>query len=81
MTRQEWYDRAMQHGTSGDMVFDILADWKKEQDTLQQRIDKLTKALKSIVNYGEDCRDNGSHYSKDDIDSIARKALEDVEAK
>jgi hypothetical protein len=42
MTRQEWSDHAMNTGTSGDMVMDILRDWKKDEA-------KLARAEKVIV--------------------------------
>lgn len=29
-TLDEWYEYAIEHGTSGDMVFDILRDWKED---------------------------------------------------
>lgn len=37
-TRQEWFDFAIERGTSGDMVFDILADWKKERKRIKQEL-------------------------------------------
>jgi len=37
-TLNEWFERA-DRGTSGDMVFDILHDWKKDQEHLINLID------------------------------------------
>lgn len=33
-TLQQWYDRC-DKGTSGDMVYDILRDWKEEKEKLE----------------------------------------------
>jgi hypothetical protein len=30
-TREDWYKQALEQGTSGDMVFDILKDWKERE--------------------------------------------------
>ena len=30
-TRSEWHEWCMEHGTSGDMVFDILKDWMEDE--------------------------------------------------
>ena len=37
MNQKEWYDRCMR-GTSGEMVFDILQDWK---ETITRIIERL----------------------------------------
>ena len=31
-TREEWYKVAIERGTDGSMVFDILKDWKEEEE-------------------------------------------------
>ena len=31
MTQKEWLDRCVEKGTSGDLVFSILEDWKQSQ--------------------------------------------------
>ena len=40
MNIKEWYERA-ERGTSGDMVFDILRDWKKEREQLAAKPEML----------------------------------------
>ena len=47
MNRKEWYDKAMQ-GTDGSMVFDILKDWKAEQEYTISRIADLEKQLQFL---------------------------------
>jgi len=37
---EEWFERA-RRGTSGDMVFDILSDWKLDRDELLKQIKNL----------------------------------------
>ena len=44
---KEWYKEA-QRGTRGDMVFDILKDWKKERARAESDIARLKAALVSI---------------------------------
>ena len=34
MTQEEWLDKAINRGTSGDMVIDILKDWERERNHL-----------------------------------------------
>jgi len=45
MRREEWQERALYRGTSGDMVADILKDWKKAEEIWEEcekdYIDKL----------------------------------------
>lgn len=31
-TREEWWEWVIEKGTSGDVVYDILGDWKEEND-------------------------------------------------
>jgi len=31
MNQKEWYDYCIKEGSSGDMVFDILKDWKEDR--------------------------------------------------
>lgn len=42
-TRDQWFEYAIERGTSGDMVFDILKDWKEESANREETID--TKKL------------------------------------
>jgi hypothetical protein len=42
-SRQEWYDYCIERGTSGDMVFDILKDWKNGELALASRVAELEK--------------------------------------
>ena len=31
MTQKEWFDRCTTRGSTGDMIFDVIADWKQSQ--------------------------------------------------
>ena len=47
----EWWDRCMEGGTSGDMVFDILNDWKIHIENEQFHKDNCYVAgLEDMVN-------------------------------
>ena len=37
----EWFEFAQKKGTSGDMVFDILKDWKTEKENIKQETGQL----------------------------------------
>ena len=45
-TQEEWWNRCTEKGTSGDQVFDILGDWKKERNFLLKRIEGLKEENK-----------------------------------
>lgn len=47
-TQQEWYDWCIEHGASGDLVFDILKDWKGSDGNLLAALGMTTSALKQI---------------------------------
>ena len=57
MTRKEWYKKAIKRGTSGDMVFDILSDWKRNEIWLQTRMAMISSgmlsAFKKLVDEAE----------------------------
>lgn len=50
MTYDEWVERAGK-GTSGDMVWDILRDWKKERELL---LDKTITLLELSLRTSND---------------------------
>lgn len=43
---EEWY-KAAKRNTSGDMVYDILKDWKEERATLKAEIERLKNVLRA----------------------------------
>ena len=52
MTREEWWKKAIEKGTSGDMVTDILGDWEEERrkflfdvSTLEEKMKELEEEL------------------------------------
>ncbi len=55
-TREEWLLQAQNRGTSGDMVFDILRDWKaSENDDLELIRDSFNrgyeKGMRKVVEW------------------------------
>ena len=57
----EWYERA-EKGTSGDMVYDILSDWKAQVKQIQESLKKynkhggkMTNAKTEVVSFWADC--------------------------
>ena len=48
-TRDEWYEYAIERGTSGDMVFDILKDWGEERESQGKIIRKFQESVEKIV--------------------------------
>jgi hypothetical protein len=46
--REEWYEFCMDKGTSGDQIFDILRDWKKERDEYDAAHTKLAKRCNQL---------------------------------
>lgn len=47
MKLEEWYKQATR-GTSGDMVFSILADWKADVATLTLQIKELEQEMSGL---------------------------------
>lgn len=47
MNIKEWEERAYR-GTSGDMVHDILTDWKNRETELLSRLEEGERAIKAI---------------------------------
>jgi hypothetical protein len=46
MKWEEWWEKSITRGTSGDMVMDILSDWKEERTDLLIKIKELEEELK-----------------------------------
>jgi hypothetical protein len=44
-TQREWFDRAIEIGTSGDQVFDILADWRTQNWELANQLEDAYRNL------------------------------------
>ena len=78
MDIKEWTELAY-NGTSGDMVFDILRDWKIERDTLKAENERLREALEEINRKAGEC--TGYWHLRaflrfaDEIEVIAKQAL------
>ena len=45
LTYEQWYDRCFKRGTSGEMCFDMLEDWREERAKL---LDVINNALDSM---------------------------------
>lgn len=54
---KEWQEIANK-GTSGDQVWDILASWKADRDTLLRRIEEMGKAYYSLEQQLEDAEED-----------------------
>jgi hypothetical protein len=63
-TLQEWFDWSFERGTSGEMVFDILADWKECLNEVQTVIKLLSDALDDATAHLEYCG-YGDEYEKE----------------
>ena len=50
-SQEEWWKHCMERGTSGDMVIDILEDWKKERNFLLKEIEKLKEETKGKIKF------------------------------
>jgi len=71
MDINEWYKSA-ERGTSGDMVYDILGDWKEEIEQLTQWIDDLQS--KMYIN----CVYCGHRYGpQDEVPATMAEALKE----
>ena len=71
MNIEEWYKSA-ERGTSGDMVYDILGDWKEEIEQLTQWIDDLQS--KMYIN----CVYCGHRYGpQDEVPATMAEALKE----
>ncbi len=47
MKYEEWYEFAMEHGTSGEMVFDILKDWElREKEIIENYFKRQNLRIK-----------------------------------
>jgi hypothetical protein len=45
-TWKEWYDQSINRGTSGDMVFGILNDWKNTDAQKDAEIERMKEQLR-----------------------------------
>ena len=50
MQLEEWWEKSITRGTSGDMVMDILSDWEQERNGLLTRIKRLVEGIEGILN-------------------------------
>ncbi len=48
-TRDQWFEYAIERGTSGDMVFDILKDWKEEREAKERIIREFMEKVKGMM--------------------------------
>ncbi len=48
-TMDQWYEHAIERGTSGDMVFDILKDWKEERVAKERLIREFMEKIEKMV--------------------------------
>lgn len=47
-SQEEWWEWSFVRGTSGDMVIDILEDWKKERKTLLSSLEGANKEIERL---------------------------------
>ena len=63
---EEWWEKSITRGTSGDMVLDILSDWKQERNDLLTRnrdlVEGIEKHREGYANYFDPQR----FYTNDD---------------
>ena len=45
LTYDQWYDRCFKRGTSGEMCFDMLKDWKEERTKLLNIVNDLLESV------------------------------------
>ncbi len=69
---QEWWFTKALGGTSGDMVFDILRDWKRDISTLEAKIEKLTDGIKEILYHVGDS-ETTRHQIEKEIEDLLEK--------
>lgn len=48
-TRDQWFEYAIERGTSGDMVFDILKDWKEERESKEKIIREFKEKVEKLL--------------------------------
>ena len=53
-TREEWYKVAIERGTDGSMVFDILKDWKEESEDKKRIVDEFRKIVEKLLGGNDD---------------------------
>ena len=44
-TQKEWKKHALERGTSGDMVFDILEDWEEQINNITTLVEDTIKSI------------------------------------
>ena len=47
-SQEEWWKWSFERGTSGDMVVDILEDWKKERGNLLSSLEEANKEIERL---------------------------------
>ncbi len=65
MTQEEWWKIAIEKGTSGDMVTDILDDWKKERDYLLSLLGGKDKEIQRLKKKISDLYESFNDYTSD----------------
>jgi len=69
MNIEEWYKLA-ERGTSGDMVYDILRDWKKEVEELNHKME-IYKQYLSDTSEDMECLEGCDSYGHEDDCPVA----------
>lgn len=54
MSLEEWEEHTYNKGTSGDVVGDILSDWRKRETELLSRLSKAEAMVEKLLGYGND---------------------------
>lgn len=64
-TRKEWLDWGITHGTNGEMVFDILKDWKEQEEKSRTNFKEMANKYFELFDM----------YYQDDIGIAKRVAI------
>jgi len=67
MNQKEWYDRCMR-GTSGEMVFDILQDWKETLSRIIERLEELRDKGASLLDERNETLDLAIRIVKEEME-------------
>ena len=67
MNQKEWYDRCMR-GTSGEMVFDILQDWKETITRIIERLEALRDKGASLLDERNETLDLAIRIVKEEME-------------
>ena len=64
MSQKEWWRRSVERGTSGDMVMDILGDWKREREYLLSKCKELEERIELAEATRDDALASSRMYQK-----------------